>query len=365
MSFMKPVCGNMLRFSRVIGTGGIGSGISFMLEGEQTLGRNESRQGILLPSRDYCKQHIILHYLSVLLGNDNFRTYPIGRVGKDSAGKALIDELTAVGMDISAVTVDSERSTLFSVCFQYPDYSGGNITSSNGASGYVSERDIHSFFATFQAPDGRELILAAPEVPLASRLALLSHGKRRGAFNAAAILAQEAEEFLFLKGVESVDLLALNISEASSLAGLCGADKITENIVFACYKKLQQQNPHISLIITNGANGCYGVDKNGTGFVPALKIQAVSTAGAGDALLSGTLAGLACGLPLYKEHKDTVFSETPLSSALELGALLASLSITSPHTICPSVSACSLAAWAQRNCTVLSEEFVSTLNNTD
>ncbi|HEX6907174.1 MAG TPA: hypothetical protein VF154_11240, partial [Terriglobales bacterium] len=46
-------------YRRLIGIGGIGSGIFFALDGEHTLGREESRLGKLLEVRDYCKLHII------------------------------------------------------------------------------------------------------------------------------------------------------------------------------------------------------------------------------------------------------------------------------------------------------------------
>ena len=55
-------------YHKIVGVGGIGSGIFFALEGNHTLGRNESRTATLLPVRDYCKLHIVLHYVAKLLG---------------------------------------------------------------------------------------------------------------------------------------------------------------------------------------------------------------------------------------------------------------------------------------------------------
>jgi hypothetical protein len=53
-------------FTCAIGIGGIGAGIMYSLHGEHDLGRNESRLGELLDSRDYCKLHIIEHYIARL-----------------------------------------------------------------------------------------------------------------------------------------------------------------------------------------------------------------------------------------------------------------------------------------------------------
>ena len=56
------------QYQGLIGVGGIGSGCFFALEGNHTMGRNESRPGRSLDVRDYCKLHIITHYVAKLLG---------------------------------------------------------------------------------------------------------------------------------------------------------------------------------------------------------------------------------------------------------------------------------------------------------
>ena len=55
-------------YRRLVGVGGIGSGIFFALEGDHDLGRNESRPGRLLDVRDYGKLHIVAHYPGSSLG---------------------------------------------------------------------------------------------------------------------------------------------------------------------------------------------------------------------------------------------------------------------------------------------------------
>ena len=40
----------------------------FALDGNHTLGREESRSGHFLDRRDYCKLHIVSHYVCRLLG---------------------------------------------------------------------------------------------------------------------------------------------------------------------------------------------------------------------------------------------------------------------------------------------------------
>ncbi|HET8636983.1 MAG TPA: hypothetical protein VFL96_09045, partial [Acidobacteriaceae bacterium] len=52
----------------VVGIGGIGTGVVFRLEGAHSLGREESREATLLPGRDFCKLHIVEHYIAALMG---------------------------------------------------------------------------------------------------------------------------------------------------------------------------------------------------------------------------------------------------------------------------------------------------------
>ena len=59
----------------------------------------------------------------------------------------------------------------------------------------------------------------------------------------------------------------------------------------------------------------------------------MNTTGAGDACLGGTLAGLIQGLPLQKGRNDKKFGETPLQSAVELGAVCAGMAIELNDTI--------------------------------
>ena len=77
-------------FTQVVGVGGIGTGTIIALRGNHTLGRNESRMGEALDARDYCKLHIVEHYIAVLMGsNENpskFKVFAVGNVGDDPAG---------------------------------------------------------------------------------------------------------------------------------------------------------------------------------------------------------------------------------------------------------------------------------------
>jgi sugar/nucleoside kinase (ribokinase family) len=103
--------------------------------------------------------------------------------------------------------------------------------------------------------------------------------------------------------------------------------------VDACIETLSAINPEIVLLVTDGPYGSYCYKNGYLEYTPVPAVKVIATAGAGDTFLAGTVAGLCCHLPLTKGRSDAVFSETPVTSAVELGTLLASLAVTSPDTI--------------------------------
>ena len=210
-----PAC----RYQGMLGVGGIGTGVFFALNGEHTLGREESRSGHFLDRRDYCKLHIITHYLQTLLGA-GFVTLPIGRVGDDEAGKRLLREMDSAGMDLRYAQSVPGAQTMYSFCFIYPDGSGGNLTIDNSASDQLEPEDVARAEVDFSRFQGRGIALAAPEVPLAARRKLLElgtqyHFLRVAAFNSAEILPVLEIEMLAI-----TDLLSLNRDEAAAVAGV-------------------------------------------------------------------------------------------------------------------------------------------------
>ena len=316
-----------MKAARLVGVGGIGTGLFFALDGAHDLGRNESRMARRLDVRDYCKLHIVAHYPSVLLGarpaGAPFHVLPVGRVGQDAEGERLVREMTAAGMDTRFVQQAAGEPTLLSVCFQYPDGSGGNITTSDSAASGLRPTDVDPV-ADFV--DERTIVLAAPEAPLAARRRLLELGRERGAFAVAAASSAElrtadGRELLGLAG-----LVALNQDEAGAFAGR----PFVPGEVSSFFGSLLPAAGR--LVVTAGSAGAFGWDGHETLHVPALHVPVASTAGAGDAVLGGLVTGLAAGLPLFPASGRPL-DERSVESALDLGVCLAAYAVASPHTI--------------------------------
>jgi sugar/nucleoside kinase (ribokinase family) len=321
-----------LVYDHIIGTGGIGSGIFFSLKGNETLGREESRMAALLPYKDYCKQHIIMHYIAVLLEakpGGKFQSFPIGKVGNDQTGKMLINQMMDAGMDTSFVKISGEHATLFSVCYQYPDHAGGNITTDDSASSDVLPADIDDFFSAITNAGNRGIVLAAPEVPVETRIKLLEHGRKRGYLNVAAVQSAEIDEFNHSNGFMLADMLFINLDEAKKVAGADQNDA-AEKIALTAIRNLIDINADLTVFITCGAAGVYCYAKSHLEFFPSFDVEVVSTAGAGDAFMAGTIAGICYGLPVFKHSHDNA---SKLNTATELGTLVAAISVTSQDSI--------------------------------
>lgn len=337
-----------LRFRGIVGTGGIGTGWFFRLNGNHTLGREESRSGRLLDMHDYCKQHIILHYIKVLLGSQ-FRVIPIGKVGKDDPGRILIREMENTGFVMDFVREDTESSTLFSFCFLYPDGSGGNLTTDNSASSRVSEDLIREAEAEIKQMGEKGIVMAAPEVPIKARKLLLETGQKCGAFCAASFTREEILNDQSLDMLRTIDLLALNREEASALCQKHPQETPPEKLIECCLNLLGNFNPNMYLSITCGSEGSYCWDGSKISFFPSCKVKVENTAGAGDAFFSGLLCGIALGCAL--------------SDAQQLATLIAGLSVTSKDTIHKGINRDSLSKFFLHTGISLSDTVQKLLND--
>jgi len=302
----------------MFGVGGVGSGSFFRLDGNHTLGREESRFGHYVDQKDYCKLHIISHYVQTLLGFD-FPVFPIGKVGNDEIGTGLLKEMRDAGMQMDYMEQSAEYKTLFAFCFIYPDGSGGNMSENDSASSKVDAKFIEKAHAEFKQFNGQGMVLAAPEVPIETRAKLLEQGTLYNFFRIASFISEEIPEVMNSGILKNIDLIALNLDEAAAILNKSteGIDVIS--IVEASIKDLTDINPDLLISITNGKNGSWLWDGKSLMHVPVHHVHAKGTAGSGDAHLAGIIVGLTAGLSIQ--------------DAQQLGTLISCHAVTSPHAI--------------------------------
>lgn len=350
-------------FTQVVGVGGIGTGTIIALRGNHTLGRNESRMGEAIDARDYCKLHIVEHYIAVLMGsNENpskFKVFAVGNVGDDLAGATLIREMADAGIDTRYVIVEPELSTLFSVAFLYPDKSGGNITTSNSAACKLSSDQLAECRPQLAAAGTRGIALCLPEVPLDVRHEFLQIATECGSYRVASFASEEIKIAHELKLLTQVDFLALNREEAVSFIGGSIQGAGDQRLLDACSEMVRAVNPTMKILVSAGAGGVYVFEDGIWSHHKTVPMDAISTAGAGDALLAGTIAGMAAGLPLT-DCKDVIPNDKgAVRSAIDLGLILAAFSVMSPHTIHPGATLENVLSFAKEKEIRVPDEFLN------
>lgn len=322
-----------MRYKKVVGTGGIGSGMLFLSDKMETLGRSESRLVRLSPAKDYCKQHIVFYYISTLLKNIA-DVYPIGFVGRDSIGESLLHQMEEEGMKTDYIGLSNDAPTMISICLQYPDKEGCNFTATNNAARYVTSDYVLAAMQKIGI-DESTIVAAIPEVDIDARLDMLKYGKEQGAYCVLSIPAAEAEEFKIRNVFQWCDLLAVNQEEAQALAN--SHDK-GRGLAEQLFLQLKKENADLQLLMTCGKDGAYSVKEGNILWIPPVKGSAVNTTGAGDAFLGGTIAGIARGLSVQKDREDSYFGETELAAAVELGALCAGMAVECEDSIALNVN---------------------------
>ncbi len=337
---------NSYMYKIMIGVGGIGSGSFFLLNGNQTIGREESRSGRFLDRKDYCKLHIISHYVKVLLGAE-FPVLPIGKIGNDEVGKKLLVEMKEIGLTVDYIGTDDKNPTLFSFCLLYPDKSGGNLTIDNSASAAVEPEFVTKAEKEFKKHKGKGIALAAPEVPIEARIKLLELATKYNFFRVASFTSEELVGIKNSNILNKVDLLSINFHEAASLlhikADSAGSNQIVKNVVAS----LSSIKPNLIISITKGKEGSFVWDGTEIFYISAMKVKAISTAGAGDAFTSGLIAGITSGFSVHE--------------AQQLAILTASYSVTSPNTINKDLNKKALMNLAQKNNYTFSEKVINFL----
>ena len=332
--------------NRMVGVGGIGTGVFLAVEGDATIGRTESRAAHLLDVRDYCKLHDVVHHVATLLGAEpfgrlSFHVVPVGVVGGDDAGQRLVGEMSGAGIDVSRIRVDAARPTLFSVCFQYPGGDGGNLTTADSAAATLTVEDVERVAPLL---DDRTIALAQPEVPMDPRRRLLELAGAAGSLRVASFTSLELDEARSTGMFELVDLVTVNREEAATIAGHGVDTEHPERFLRTVAAAFGAPRRPVRVVVSAGGGGAYAIEAGRWAHRPAPPVDVVSTAGSGDALLAGILVGLVAGAPFLGDAAWPVIDD-----AVGLGVLLGSLNATSPHTIHPEATLDELEKLADRS----------------
>jgi ribokinase len=203
----------------------------------------------------------------------------VGRVGNDTFGPELINNLKQNNVDTSHVQRDSQAATGTATIIV--DANGQNsIVLSPGGNGKVSPADMESVsFSNYK------LLLLQLEIPIETVLAAARRAKESGL---RVVLNPAPARALPEELISSSDFIVPNEPELSLLT-----DQQVNDIESAeKAARLLLERGAQNVIVTLGANGALIVNKELTKHIPSFKVDVVDTTAAGDAFIGGFASAL-------------------------------------------------------------------------
>ncbi|MBJ7597189.1 MAG: ribokinase [Candidatus Nephthysia bennettiae] len=207
----------------------------------------------------------------------------VGRVGSDAHGEELIRGLVEDGVEVSAVTRDSEEPSGAALIVVA---AGGQnmITLAPGANGRVGEEEVEALVRGLARGD---VVVLQLEVPLQAVLSAAERARRAGA---RVLLNAAPSTPLAGQPPPPTDLLVVNEAEAAELAGepvsdLAGAERAARRLAASGG----------AVVVTMGAAGAVLWDSEKATRVPARAVDAVDATAAGDAFVGALAMALAAG----------------------------------------------------------------------
>lgn len=204
----------------------------------------------------------------------------VGRVGNDSFGPDLINNLKQNNVETSHVQIDPESATGTATIIV--DASGQNsIVLSPGGNGRVSPADLED--VSFS---DHELLLLQLEIPIETVRSAAKRARESGlrvVLNPAPAVSALPAELLSLS-----NFLVPNEGELSLLTGQAVHD--IPSAEKAARSLLERGTQHV--IVTLGASGALVVNNELTRHIPSFDVEVVDTTAAGDAFIGGFASAL-------------------------------------------------------------------------
>lgn len=211
---------------------------------------------------------------SVAIRKGGGKVYHVGSVGED--GSRLLRELVKAGVDVSC-TKKSAVGTGHAII--QVNHCGQNcIIIAHGANYDISVEDVEAALAQAQPGDVALMQNEVNQIPEIMRRAKVKQLKL--VFNPSPITPELADYPL-----ELVDTFILNEIEGGFLTDRNETEEILE--------ELQHRYPEAEFILTLGEEGCVYRKQDVNYVIPARKVQAIDTTGAGDTFCGYYLASIA------------------------------------------------------------------------
>lgn len=253
----------------------------------------------------------------------------LAHVGDDAAAQAILVPTAQAGVDLSLVQTALHTSSNAYVALHGAD---GDLLAAVNAMALCEPSPLSvPFPALWVAPIAATAVLVLdanlPEIWLTQALGL-AHARSEGASNPPAFCVADGTSAHKVNRLSAllpqIDLLKVNRAEALVLLQESAADVPHATDAVELARRVQALGPG-AVVVSLGADGLAWATSSQASRMPAPTLtEWVSSSGAGDALLSGLVAGLWHGLSWLE--------------ALELGQACAARTLASAQTCVPELS---------------------------
>ena len=213
----------------------------------------------------------------------------VTKLGDDVFGQQYLDRFRDLDFDTTHVTVSDEEATGVAPIW-VDEPSGDNAIIVNlGANDLLSPQDVE---AARDAIAAAEVLVCQWEIPTATVEAALRTAREVGTttiFNPAPAREELSDEIIAL-----CDILSPNETETEILTGWT-VDSL-DDAEAAAQRLIERGARHV--LLTLGARGALLVNTEEIAHVPAPKVEAVDTTGAGDAFMGALAFFLASGVEM-------------------------------------------------------------------
>jgi ribokinase len=208
----------------------------------------------------------------------------IAKIGRDNFGHMALGLYQEEGIDVASVMQIPDRPT--GVGFIIVDAKGNNcITIDPGANELLTAAEVSKCLDTLTS---EAVVLTQLEIPVVAAGAALARGREKGAVT---ILNPAPVRILPQSVLQLVDVLTPNQAEAKVLIGRSPDQAIEpETVARELIRSGVKQ-----VVMTLGEKGALIVSATSSLHIPAIRVLAADTTGAGDSFNAGLALALACG----------------------------------------------------------------------
>ena len=211
----------------------------------------------------------------------------VGRVGRDTFGAGLLDNLRACGVDVSGVMEDADAAS--GVAMVLLDASRQNrIVVIGGANMRCDDAQVD---AVASALEGADALMLQCEIPPATSLKAARIAREMGV---QVVWDPSPAEGFPPEAYAIVDVLTPNQAEAAALTGIDVTDAASAE---AAARAIVERGVR-AVVVKMGEAGAFYLSDGEGGYVLPYEVEAVDTVAAGDAFGAAMTCALAEGKPV-------------------------------------------------------------------